>query len=95
MQNRAYVKVRSSQHAKRGRRSGFTGPDTYVAVQVVPDGELALHCLDDRVARKKGILIVRFGAGCRLHDDPRSALGLALAEARAYAADVNAGEAVP
>lgn len=72
-----------SQHAKTGR-SGFAGPDIYIAVQEVPDGVEPLKALRADSARKRGIRIVYFGEGYSKHRGPRSAYGKALAAARAY-----------
>jgi len=83
----AIVEVRS-QHAKRGR-SGFRGPDTYVAVQIVPDGVRPLSRLDRRSCHKKGIRLVYFGEGYSQHRGPRSALGKALRAAEEYANEIN------
>lgn len=82
----AYVEVRS-QHAKGSGQ--FKGPDTYVAVQVVPPGVVRLKVLNHTFAKQRGIRIKYFGEGYEQHTGPRSALGQAIAAARAYAARIN------
>lgn len=72
------------QRAKRGK-SGFHGPDTYVALVVrgddgVPVGSLPLS---EHNIKRHGWSVERFGEGYREHCGPRSSLGLALAMARA------------
>lgn len=85
---KAHVEIRS-QHS-RGGSNGFGGPDTYVAVQVVPEGVEPLKCLNHRVADKRGIEIIRCGEGyssrCKT---TRSALGAAIAKAKRIAAEIN------
>jgi hypothetical protein len=73
-------KSRGSGHGK------FGGPDTYVAVQVVPNGVEPLQALNRDVAKKRGIEIHYFGEGYNQHKGPRSALGRALADAKAFIA---------
>lgn len=84
---KAYVEIRS-QKAKGGGR--FKGPDTYVAVQVVPDGQERLKVLNHRIAKKRGIEIIRCGQGYSSHDGPLSALGTALGRAELLAQRINA-----
>ena len=78
------LEVRSQK--SRGSSSGFGGPDTYVAVQVVPEGVEPLRALNQDVAKKRGIVIHYFGQGYNQHSGPRSQLGRALAEAKAFVA---------
>lgn len=86
---RAYVEVRS-QHSVGSSVGVFGGPDTYVAVQVVPDGVARLKVLRRDIAEKRGIEIVYFGDGYhRNQRTMRSKLGSALARARAWADDYN------
>ncbi len=80
---RAYVEIRQ-QPAKTGK-SGWSGPNAYVAVQVVPDGQIPLQHLERRVAKNRGIQLVYFGEGYLEHQGPKSALGKALKEAWEYA----------
>ena len=84
----ALVEVRS-QHAKGG--SGWkSGPDRYVAVQIVPAGVDPLLSLNSRVAKCRGIEIRQFGEGYSTRTGPRSALGMAIAAAEQFAAARNA-----
>lgn len=79
---RYYLEIRS-QHAKRGR-SGFSGPDTYVAVQCVPEGVTPLKYLNWRVGEKRGITIRYFGEGYKAYQGSRSSLGQAIQRAKDY-----------
>ena len=84
----ALVEVRS-QHAKGG--SGWkSGPDRYVAVQIVPAGVDPLLSLNSRVAKCRGIEIRQFGEGYSNRTGPRSSLGMAIADAEEFAAAHNA-----
>jgi len=83
----ALVEVRS-QHAKG---SGWqSGPDRYVAVQIVPAGQDPLLSLNSRVAKCRGIEIRQFGEGYSNRTGPRSSLGMAIADAEEFAAAHNA-----
>lgn len=85
----AYVEVRS-QHSVGGSK-GFGGPDTYVAVQIVPPGVARLRALQRHVAIARGITIKYFGEGYSKNQaTERSMLGRALARARGYADRYNA-----
>lgn len=75
----ALVETRS-QHARTGR-SGYHGPDTYVAVQIVPHDVAPLRSLNRRHAVARGIVIIYCGEGYARHGGPRSQLGQALAYA--------------
>ncbi len=69
---------------------GFYGPDTYVAVQIVPDGvEPLLEVLDPHEAAKRGIEIRRFGDGYSYSDGPRSRLAKAIDRAEHFIAEMN------
>ena len=82
--SKAYVEIRS-QHSV-GSGSGFGGPDTYVAVQIVPDGVEPLRSLNSRVASKRGIRIIQCGEGySRNQATERSMLGAALAKGQRIA----------
>ena len=85
---KAIIEKRSQKASGRWPKCG---PDTYIAVQLVPDGVEPLTALRRDIARKRGIEIVYCGEGYRQHTGPRSSLGLAIAEAEAIAARVNAG----
>jgi hypothetical protein len=85
----AYVEERSQKSVGSGA-GGFGGPDTYVAVQVVPAGAERLKALNTAVAEKRGIEIIYCGEGysqsCKT---TRSALGAARAEAQQVADRIN------
>lgn len=85
----AYVEVRTQPTKGRGWAAG---PDTYVAVQVVPEGVEKLNALNHVVAKKRGIEIIQCGEGyssrCKTE---RSMLGAALAEANRIADEINQG----
>lgn len=83
---RAYVEERSQPSTGKWPRSG---PDTYVAVQIVPPGAEALKSLNESVARKRGIEIRYIGEGYSEHRGPRSMLGRAHAAAERIAAEIN------
>lgn len=59
---KAFIEIRS-QHAKGTWPK--QGPDTYVAVQVVPKGQTRLSYLNNKVAQKRGIQIIYCGEGYR------------------------------
>lgn len=82
----AYVEIRS-QHAKG--TPPRQGPNTYVAVQVVPTGATRLTYLNRSVAEKRGIEIVYCGEGYAEHTGPRSAIGQAIVEAQRIADEIN------
>ena len=85
----AYVEVRS-QHSVGNNANGFGGPDTYVAVQVVPDGVKKLTFLNRITARKRGIEIIYCGEGySRNMKTDRSMLRQAIAEATRIAEEIN------
>lgn len=85
----AYLEVRT-QHAKR--RGMFHGPDTYVAVQIVPQGAERLRSLNSCAAVKREIEILYFGEGYGEHSGPRSKLGRAIAVAGEYVKKYNREE---
>jgi hypothetical protein len=86
----AKVEVRT-KHAKRGR-SGFCGPDKYVAVTVAEAGVAVPYALNEKRLRKLGVSVEYFGDGYGQHSGPRSMLGRAIAEARAFTAAINERE---
>lgn len=83
----AFVEVRSQPTKGRG---WATGPDTYVAVQVVPEGIQPLVVLNSRTATLRGIEIIHCGEGySNRQKTTHSMLGKALAEAKQLAAKIN------
>jgi hypothetical protein len=80
-----------SQHAKTGR-SGFSGPDTYIAVTICPEHAEVPAVLRADVLEKRAIGLKHFGEGYRKHSGPRSALGIAIAEAKAWIAEREAAQ---
>lgn len=58
----AYVEIRG-QHSRGSSANQFGGPDTYVAVQIVPEGQEPLTVLNRYHAAKRGIEIKYFGEG--------------------------------
>lgn len=83
----AYVETRTQCTKGNG---WATGPDTYVAVQVVPDGVEPLICLNSRAAELRGIEIIHCGEGYSSRQKTeRSMLGAALAEARRIVDEIN------
>lgn len=67
-----------SQHSRGRSASSFGGPDTYVAVQIVPFGVEPLHLLNAKVAKARGIRIIYCGDGYRRNQATnRSMLGQA------------------
>lgn len=83
----AYVEIRSQHAVGTWPRQG---PDTYVAVQIVPEGVDPLIYLNKKVAANRGIEIEYFGEGYRSHRGPNSALGEAIRTAEERAAEINA-----
>ncbi len=85
----AYVEVRTQPVKGRGWASG---PDTYVAVQVVPAGVEQLAYLNRSAANRRGIEIIYCGEGySNRNKTERSMLGAALAEANRIANTINQG----
>lgn len=82
---KAYVEIRQ-QHSRGGSSSRWGGPDTYVAVQVVPEGVKRLKVLNHNHAAQRGIKIIYCGEGygnrCKTE---RSMLGAAIAKAERIA----------
>jgi len=82
----AYVEIRS-QRPKGTWPS--QGPDTYVAVQIVPAGVARLKCLNRRAAEARGIEIVYCGEGYSNRcATTRSMLGAAIAAADRLALEI-------
>jgi hypothetical protein len=86
----ARVHIRS-QHSNGSSAHRFGGPDTYVAVTLAPAGVEVPYNLRRDVLRRRGIQIRYFGEGYSKHTGSRSMLGQAMAEARRFAEQVNAG----
>lgn len=87
---KAYVEVRK-QHSKGTWPK--KGPDTYVAVQVVPNGETRLKVLNTVVAHKRNIRIIYCGEGYATRQKTnRSMLGYALEKAHKIAHNINTGK---
>lgn len=86
--SKAYLEVRS-QKSKGSSQGHFGGPDTYVAVQIVPEGVERLTALSQPSAKKRGIEIRYFGEGYHNHSGPKSMLGIALAKAKEFVANYN------
>jgi hypothetical protein len=82
---------RRGQHAKKGR-SGFSGPNTYVAVTVAPEGATVPYVLNSTVLAKRGIEIRYIGEGYAEHSGPRSMLAEAFRCANAYVSVRRANE---
>src|SRR5262245_9356732 len=73
-----------SQKSRGSAEGRFGGPDTYVAVQEIPEGVEPLYYLNYYNARRRGIKIHYMGEGYSAHRGERSMLGRALAKARAF-----------
>ena len=85
----AHVEVRS-QKSRGSASTHFGGPDTYVMVQVVPEGVAPLRCLNRHNADLRGIELIYCGEGYSdRQKTTRSALGAALAEAQQIANKIN------
>jgi len=85
----AYVEIRSQKSV--GSSSGvFGGPDSYVAVQVVPEGATRLKTLNLANAKMRGIEIIYCGEGYSANQKTeRSMMGSAMAEAVRTANRIN------
>ena len=70
------------QHSRGSSAHLFGGPDTYVTVQLVPEGVAPLKQLNRKVAAKRGIELIYCGEGYwNRQATTRSALGAAIAKA--------------
>jgi len=87
----ARVEVRSKHSRGVGPRR-FGGPDTYVAVQVVPERVEPLRRLDRKAAARRGIELIYVGEGYAKHFGPRSTLGEAIRKATEIVDRINAEE---
>ncbi len=84
MAEKVYQLHTRSQHAKRGR-SGFSGPDTYVAVTIAPADVAVPLYLNRSVLEKRGIDIVYCGEGyAKYRKTARSMLNQAIVRAEKY-----------
>lgn len=80
----AHVEIRA-QHSRGSTAYHFGGPDTYVAVQIVPADECRLRVLNHKHAENHGIKIKYFGEGySRNQATERSMLGAAIASAEKF-----------
>jgi hypothetical protein len=79
----AFFETRS-QRSRHSHGKVFGGPDTYVAVQIVPEGVEPLDSLQRAAAKRRGIQLLYFGEGYRQHDGPSSRLGKAIAQAKTF-----------
>ncbi len=84
--------VTRSQPSHCGR-SGYRGPDHYVAVVLVPEGQQfdpARTPVNVQALKRRGIRVLYCGEYYGQHQGPRSAYGAAMAEARRIAHDATA-----
>ena len=83
---RAYVEERTQKARGTWPRQG---PDTYVAVQIVPAGITKLKILRDDTAEERGIELVICGEGYYNRTGPQSMLGIARKKAHDLAEEIN------
>lgn len=84
------IKEVRSQKSVGSSNGRFGGPDTYVAVQLVPNGVQPLRYLNRKVARQRGITIIYCGEGySRRQKTSRSMLGAALQKAQRIVDAIN------
>lgn len=83
---KAYIETRRQKAKGKWPKQG---PDTYVAVQIVPDGVEPLKYLNYKVAAVRGIKIKIFGEGYSENSGPKSMLGIALKEAKNFVEKFN------
>jgi len=88
----AYVEIRSQSPKGSWPKSG---PDRYVAVQIVPDGVERLSCLNRAVAERRGITIEYIGEGYYNRVGPTSSFGKAVAKAKDRANEINGDNEQP
>jgi hypothetical protein len=85
----AFVEIRS-QHSRGSSSNTFGGPDTYVTVQIVPEGQTRLRCLNYKHAKKRNIRLLYCGEGYSKNQaTERSMLGAAIKKAEDLANDIN------
>ncbi len=87
----AYVEQRS-QKSVGSNLNSFGGPDTYFAVQVVPENVERLKVLNSKFASSRGIKLIYCGEGYSKNTGPRSMFGQAYAEACRIAKKINQKE---
>jgi len=85
---RAFIEVRS-QHSKGSCAHMFGGPDTYIAIQIVPHGQKRLKVLNKKAATNRGIKIIYCGEGYSRHRGATSMLGQAIEKAQDIAEKIN------
>ena len=78
---KAYLEIRRQKAVGTWPRCG---PDTYVAVQIVPDDVKPLKYLNSSVAEKRGIVIKYFGEGYSNRNSNKSMLGKAITKASKF-----------
>ena len=83
---KAYVEHRRQKAKGRWPK---LGPDTYVAVQVVPEGITKLQYLNKVVAKKRGIQIIYCGEGYSNRTSEKSMYSQALKKAKEIADKIN------
>jgi hypothetical protein len=83
---KAFVEIRKQSPKGRFPRCG---PDTYVSVQIVPQGKKRLVYLNRKVAEKRGIVLLYCGQGYEKNQGPRSMLGKAIRQADRIASEIN------
>jgi hypothetical protein len=87
MKRTAHLEIRSQPAKGTWPRQG---PDTYVAVQIVPEDQVPLRVLNRSVAKKRGIEIVYCGEGYRANQSTdKSLLGFAILKARELVSQIN------
>ena len=70
------------------------GPNTYVAVLVIPKGVDPPKILRKDVLRRRGIKMYYFGEGYSKYDSPKSRLGKAKKKAEQFAKRINKGKVI-
>ena len=89
LRRRAYVEIR--RQSRRGASSGsYGGPDTYVAVQIVPEGAERLKILRRDLMKKRAIFWLYAGEGYSTNKKTsRSSLRRAIDAAQQFAEAIN------
>jgi len=82
----AYLEIRSQKAKGVWPRQG---PDKYVAVQIVPDGVEPLVVLNQKIAKKRGIILLYCGEGYYNRKGPKSSFGRAVQKAKEIADAIN------
>lgn len=87
MKYKAFVEVRSQKPKGKSPRCG---PDRYVAVQIVPDGQPKLKVLNTKIAAQRGIDIIYCGEGYSNRvTSKKSMLNVAKEKARSIVSKIN------